>query len=51
MRYPIQPVVIEYDARGQRVRKSFDDAYEARRFWIQKDKAGRNPRVVKVHKP
>ena len=45
-----EPVVIEYTSRGQRIRRTFQDPYEARRFWISKEKSGRRPRVVRVHK-
>lgn len=44
-------VSIEYDANanskasGERETREFDDAYAARRFYVNKDKAGRNPRV------
>lgn len=44
-------VGIEYDANanskasGERETREFDDAYAARRFYVNKDKAGRNPRV------
>lgn len=38
--------LIEYDRRGQRVRKEFDDYYVGRRFYIAKWNAGRNPKVV-----
>ena len=38
-------VVVEYDCRGERRSKTFDDPYQARRFYCQKDKAGRHPRV------
>jgi len=44
---PNDPVVIEYDLRGRRVTKTFTNAFAARRFWISKDKLGRNPRVLK----
>ena len=47
-KYPPQPVAIEYDARGKRVRKLFTDHYQARRFYAAKDKAGRNPKVKKA---
>lgn len=47
---PQEPVVIEYDSRGRRVTKTFTNAYEARRFWISKDRQGRNPHVVKCTK-
>lgn len=39
-------VVVEYDCRGRRATKQFDDAYAARRFYTQKFKQGKNP-VVK----
>lgn len=38
-------IAVEYDLRGRRARKEFDDAYAARRFFSQKMKAGRNPSV------
>lgn len=38
-------VAVEYDNRGQRVRKEFTDAYAARRFYTQKMKDGKNPQV------
>lgn len=38
-------VTVEYDCRGERKTKTFDDAFEARRFWIAKDRDGKNPRV------
>jgi hypothetical protein len=44
---PNDPVVIEYDSRGKRVTKTFSSAYAARRFWMEKDKAGKNPKVIK----
>lgn len=40
-------VAIEYDCRGQRVTKTFTDAFAARRFFIAKEKAGKNPCVKK----
>ena len=40
-------VNIEYDCRGKRVEKHFDDAYEARRFFAEKLKLGKNPKVKK----
>lgn len=45
---PRQPAFsIEYDCRGKRVRKEFDDYYAGRRFYIAKDNAGKNPQVKK----
>ena len=42
-----KPVVVEYDsARGKRATKTFTDPYAARRFWVLKDAAGKNPRIV-----
>jgi hypothetical protein len=40
------PVVVEYDCRGQRARKHFADAYQARHFYVAKAKAGKRPQVV-----
>lgn len=42
------PVLVEYDSRGKRVIKRFEDAYAARRFYTAKDKQGKNPKVRKV---
>lgn len=39
-------IAVEYESKGKRVRKDFDDAYVARRFYSAKDKAGKRPRVV-----
>lgn len=46
-RQPV-PVSVEYTSRGKRVIKRFDDAYAARRFFIAKDYAGKNPTVRKA---
>jgi DNA invertase Pin-like site-specific DNA recombinase len=43
---PTPPVIVEYDCRGKRTQKTFEDAYAARRWFVAKDKAGRNPRIV-----
>ena len=40
-------VWVEYDCRGERKSKHFDDAHEARRFYAAKLKAGKNPKVKK----
>ncbi|HJN09842.1 MAG TPA: hypothetical protein QF564_14230 [Pirellulaceae bacterium] len=40
-------VKVEYDCRGRRATKAFDDAYTARRFYTNKLKAGKNPVVRK----
>ena len=41
-------VVIEYDRQGERVSKTFDNPYEARRFYESKEKAVKHPRVRSV---
>jgi hypothetical protein len=41
-----QAVCVEYDVRGERVRRTFSNEYAARRFWILKDRAGKRPAVV-----
>ena len=46
LRHPTTPVTVEYDKGGQRVRKEFGDAHEAKRFYRAKDKAGHNPKLV-----
>jgi hypothetical protein len=43
--YP--PVIIQYDHRGKRVSKVFDDYYKARAFYMRMSKEGRNPRVIR----
>jgi hypothetical protein len=47
-------VTIEFTVRlahgEQRVTKHFVDAYIARRFYVAKFKAGKNPKVVKTIK-
>lgn len=48
MRYPPQPIAIEYTSRGKRVLKVFTDMYRARAFFIAKDKAGCKPKVRKA---
>ena len=40
-------VAVEYDCRGKRMMKRFDDIFEARRFYAAKDKDGKRPKVVK----
>jgi DNA invertase Pin-like site-specific DNA recombinase len=42
---PPSSVVIEYDAAGKRVTKQFNNAYAARRFFVAKLNAGKNPTV------
>lgn len=41
-----QPVTVEYDCRGKRVRKTCANSIEARRFYREKFMAGKNPTVV-----
>jgi len=40
------PVVIEYDSRGKRVRKTLPDAWAARRFYARKLREGKRPRFI-----
>ncbi len=44
------PVSVEYDygTKGERRTKEFDDAQKAKKFFIAKDKAGKNPKVQKA---
>ncbi|MEQ8637155.1 hypothetical protein [Gimesia maris] len=47
-RYTNNPTItVEYDCRGQRKTKDFKCVYEARRFYLTKDKANKNPKVIK----
>ena len=39
-------VMVEYDAKGKRVTKTFEDAHKAKRFYVIQNKLGRNPKVV-----
>ncbi len=47
MRPPIStrqpPIVVEYDCRGERKQKFFNNPSEGRRFYVAKDRAGKNP--------
>ena len=43
----IPEVSVEYDIPGGRRLRHFEDAYEARRFYMAKDKEGKNPAVRK----
>jgi hypothetical protein len=45
------PVDVEYDTPDGRVTKHFDEAFEARRFYTAKDKAGKNPKVLNPSRP
>jgi hypothetical protein len=44
------PVAIEYDygTKGERRTKHFEDANKAKRFFAAKDRAGKNPTVLKA---
>jgi len=44
-------VIVQYDAKGKRVAKSFKDAYAARRFYTAKVKEGASPSVHRVTPP
>lgn len=44
---PNQPVAVEYDCRGQRKTKVLPNAFQAKAFFIGKDKANKNPKIVK----
>lgn len=44
-RFP--PVTIEFDKRGRRTTKEFANPHEAKRFYVQKDHAGKNPKIVR----
>lgn len=39
-------VAIEYDRHGERVRKHFEDPWQAKRFYVAKLKAGKQPTVT-----
>lgn len=39
-------VTVEYDSRGKRTTKHFEDVYAGKRFYIAKMKDGKNPAVV-----
>jgi hypothetical protein len=45
-RTPATPIAIQYDCRGKRETKQFDDAIKARHFYAQKLNAGKNPAVT-----
>ena len=44
---PTPTVIVNYDARGKRASKTFSNPYLARRFFLAKEKAGKNPAVKK----
>ena len=41
-------VIVEYDTAKGRMSKRFEDAYQARRFFVAKDREDRNPKVRKT---
>lgn len=47
---PHHEVTVEYDAAKRRVSKTFTDPFEARRFYVAKAKAGKNPKVINPSK-
>jgi hypothetical protein len=49
-RYPNEPIEIHYDRRGTRAIKTFTNLYASRRFYMAKDKAGKNPTIVNPNK-
>ena len=44
---PKPAIVIEYDARGTRASKTFANALAARRFYVAKLNANKNPTIKK----
>ncbi len=48
---PSTPVTVEYDCRGRRQARTFDDAYEGGRVYAAKFKAGKRPRVIAARQP
>ena len=46
---PVESVNVEFDdsRSGKRVTKTFPNALAARRFWLSKDAAGKNPKIRK----
>jgi hypothetical protein len=47
---PPQRIGVEYDGRGGRRTKVFDDLFAARRFYAAKLKQGKNPRVRRAER-
>ena len=45
------PVSVEYDCRGKRATKEFEDANAAKRFYATKDQLGKNPKVLETETP
>ena len=49
---PDTPTAVEYDKGTGRATKTFPNAHAAKRFWLTKERAGRNPQVVSTdHAP
>jgi hypothetical protein len=48
---PAEPVTIDYDLRGKRASRTFPNGWSARRFYIQKFKTGKHPKVRKPTPP
>lgn len=40
-------VIVEYDAPGGRRKKEFTEAHRSKRFFLNKEKAGKNPKIIK----
>jgi hypothetical protein len=45
----IYTVIVEYDCIRKRAQKTFTDPYKAKAFYVQKYKAGKNPKVRDEH--
>ena len=43
---PHHPVTVEYDSRSGRASRTFASPYAARRFYVAKFRANRNPKVL-----
>lgn len=43
-------VTVEYDCRGQRKTKTFDNVYAAKSFYVSKMKDGRNPKITSAQR-
>jgi hypothetical protein len=48
MQGDIGRIAVEYDRNGRRVRKTFDDVFAAKAFYVAKFRLGKNPRVVRA---
>jgi hypothetical protein len=42
----ISSVVVEYDSRGRRVARTFTDPFAARRFYTDKHRQGKSPKII-----